>query len=338
MVTLRDLALACGCSVTSASRALKNHKTISKQLRQKVHDAALEMGYIPNTIAGSMRTGTTNTIAMIMPETMNPYFSIITNVIEKYAAENGYTTLIITTGSVTEREVNAVHEALRKKVDGVLFCPIQQTTDAVGVLQRNNVPFVLVGRDFKGMVLDCVRPDDQQGVYFTTRHMLENGRKRFMMLNSLEFISSSSYREAGFKQALQEFGLSVGPEDIHYIPTDKGCCSKLINEVFALGKPYDAISCYCDVLAYEAFYSLKLLGIHCPEDIAITGVDDLHSRITFPIKVTSAGYDIDGVAHKAIDLLLEKIDHKKTHGAEAAAQWQPRMIMFNQYLSVGETT
>jgi Transcriptional regulators len=338
MVTLRDLALACGCSVTSASRAMKNHKTISKNLRERVHNAALELGYIPNSIAGSMRTGTTNTIAMIMPETMNPYFSIITNIIAKYAAQNGYTTLIITTGSVTERELNAVHEALRKKVDGVLLCPFQETPDAIEILQRTNVPFVLVGRDFTDMALDCVRPDDRQGVYLTTRHMLENGRRRFLMLNSYEFISSSTYREAGFKQALSEFDISVAPGDIHYIPTDKGCCTQLINEVFAEGQPYDAISCYCDVLAYEAFYALKLLGIHCPRDIAITGVDDLHSHIIFPIKVTSAGYDIAGVAHKAIDLLFEKIDHKKKQGAEEAGQWQPRMIMFNQYLSVGETT
>lgn len=338
MVTLRDLAQACGCSVTSASRALKNHTTISKNLRERVHNAALELGYIPNNIAGSMRTGTTNTIAMIMPETMNPYYSITTNIIEKYAAKNGYTTLIITTGNVTERELNAVHEALRKKVDGVLFNPIQQTSEAVEVLQRNNVPFVLIGREFKDLALDCVRPDDKQGVYLTTKHMLESGRRRFLMLNSFEFIPSSSDREAGFRQALSEFGVSVAPGDIHYIPTDKGCCSQLINQVFSQGKPYDAISCYCDVLAYEAYYTLKLLGIHCPEDIAITGVDDLHSHIVFPIRVTSAGYDIDGVAHKALALLLEKIDHKKAHGTDTAKVWQPRMIVFNQYLSVGETT
>lgn len=337
MVTLRDLAAACGCSVTSASRALKNSRSISKKLRERVHRAAMELGYIPNNIAGSMRTGMTNTIAVIMQDAMNPYYSIITTTVERRAAERGYNIIIITTGYKPERELNAVYEALRKKVDGVLLFPIQQDTNAVEALIRAETPFVLVGRAFDDVLTDCVMPDDRQGAYLVTRHMLESGRRRLMMINSFRFISSSRLREAGFRQAMAEFGLGVRDSDVHYIATDKGHCARLVQKVFSKKRDYDGICCYCDVLAYEAYYQLKLMGLKVPDDVALTGVDDLHSYLTFPVPVTSAGYDIEGVARGSFDLLLEKIEHDRNGGAEKAP-WQRRIVILNQHLAKGETT
>lgn len=336
MVTLRDLAQVCACSVTSASRALRNHRSISKKLRKKVHQAALDLGYIPNNIAGSMRTGVTNTIAVIMQDTMNPYYSIITNTIEKHAAARGFNTIIITTHYEPKRELAAVYEALRKKVDGVLFFPIQQDAYAVDALEKADEPYVLVGRNFDDRIQDCVLPDDRQGVYLTTQHLLERGRRRIMMVNSFRFISSSRMREEGYRQAMAEYGLEPGENDVHYIDTNKGSCAQLVSELFTDACPYDAICCYNDVLAYEAFYQLKLLGRKVPEDVALTGVDDLHAYITFPVRATSAGYDIQGLARRAVELLLAKFKHRQDGNDETS--WQRQLVVMNQYLVVGETT
>ncbi len=336
MVTLRDLAQACGCSVTSASRALQDHRSISKQLREKVHQAAMELGYIPNNLAGSMRTGITNTIAVIMQDTMNFYYSIVTSTIEKHAASRGFNTIIITTHYEPERELDAVYEALRKKVDGVLLFPIQQDTHAVEALEKAEAPFVLVGRKFDDRTDDCVQPDDRQGVYHTTKHLLEQGKRRLMMLNSFRFISSSRLREDGFRQALREYGLTPADSDIHYIDTNKGAAARVIDQIFAKSCPYDAICCYNDVLAYEAYYYLKLLGWRVPEDVALTGVDDLHAYITFPVRATSAGYDIQGMARRAVELLEAKLKYRQNHGDMGG--WQKSLIVLNQYLVVGETS
>ncbi len=334
MVTLRDLAQACGCSVTSASRALKDHPSISKRLREKVHQVALDMDYIPNSIAGSMRTGITNTIAVIIQDTMNPYYSIVTNTIEKHAAARGFNTIIITTRYEPERELEAVNVALRKKVDGVLLFPIQQDANALDLLERSGTPFVLVGRTFDNRVHDCVLPDDRQGVYLTTKHLLEQGRRRLMMINSFRFISSSRMREDGFRAALAEHGLKAAEGDVHYIGTDKGMCAEVIRSVFTGTCPYDAVCCYNDVLAYEAYYELKLLGWQVPEDVALTGVDDLHAYLTFPVRATSAGYDIRGLGTRAVELLLSRLDAAQ----QGAGPGQRQLVVMNQYLVVGETT
>lgn len=337
MVTLRDLAKACGCSVTTASRALKDSNTISRELRAKVNRMAVEIGYIPNGNAESMRTGRTNTVAVIMQDTMNPYYSIVTSSVERLAAERKYTVIIFTTDFRLEREQNAVYEALRKQVDGILLFPLQEDSRSLDILDKARQPYVLVGRCFEDRFTDCVMPDDRQGVYLTTRHLLEKGHRRILMINSFKYVSSSRLREEGFRAAMAEAKAKVRDRDVHYISTEKGVCARLVERIFSDRHDYTAICCYNDLLAYEAYYQLKLMGFRIPEDIALTGVDDLHSYLTFPVRATSAGYDIHGVMARALDLLLGKIQRAGARGAREETA-QNRLILLNQYLVVGETT
>ncbi len=144
--TLRELAKMCGCSVPSASRALKDDPNISGELKTKVHEAAKELGYIPDSIATSMCTGQTKTIAIILQDLMNPYFSIIANKMERCASDRGMDSIIITTDYSSRRELKAVYTALGKNVDGVLFLPVQKNTEAMDALNKFGAPFVLVHR------------------------------------------------------------------------------------------------------------------------------------------------------------------------------------------------
>lgn len=337
MVTLHDLAQACGCSITSVSRAIKDSNTISRALRAKVNQKAIELGYIPNGNAKSMRMGRTNTIAVIMQDTMNPYYSIVARTVERYAAELKYNVIIFTTDYHTERELGAVYEALKKQVNGVLLFPLQVDSKSLDVLDSSGRPYVLVGRSFEDRAIDCVMPDDRQGVYLTTRHLLEKGHKRILMINSFKHISSTRLREEGFRAAMTEAKCLVRDGDVHYISTDKGVCARLVEDIFSREHDYTAVCCYNDLLAYEAYYHLRVMGYSIPDDIALTGVDDLHSYLTFPVRMTSAGYDIQGVLARSVDLLLGKIQGGRAE-APVDATRQDKLILFNQYLVVGETT
>ena len=337
MVTLRDVAKACGCSVTSASRALKNSPTISLELRKKARRAAADLGYIPNNVAKSMRTGRTNSIALIMQEAMNIFYSIVIHAVEQAAADNGFSLIMLTANYQPERELGAVHTSLSKKVDGVLLFPLQQDSKSVEALTKAKVPFVLAGRFFEGLKPDCVMADDQQGVYLTTRHLLERGHKHILMINSFKYISSSRLREKGYRQAMAEAGCKVREHDVHYISTQRGTCARLVRKIFGSKHDYTAICCYNDVLGYEAYYTLHQMGIDVPGQVAITGVDDLHSYFTFPVRLTSAGYDIAGMSRMGLELLVEKIEFFGRANVDTDG-WQNRTVTLNQYLVEGEST
>ena len=250
-VSLKDLAKICGCSVTSVSRALKDSDTISKELREKVQAKAKELGYIANLSAAGMRTGFTNTIAVILPDLRNPFFSLLANYLEDYAAKRGYSVFFMSTNEISDHEHHAVIRAMQRNVDGILLLPNQQDTQSIELLNKRNFPYVISGRIFENIPADYIVVDDRKGAYLATRHLIERGHKRILFLNSFMHIYSSVVRLDGFKSALAEYDIPFREEDVRTISTRSGDTGQVIREIFNEKNDYTAIFCYCDVIAFE---------------------------------------------------------------------------------------
>jgi LacI family transcriptional regulator len=333
-VTLKDLAKICGCSVTSVSRALKNSDTISKELRDTVQSKARELGYVPNLLAGSMRSGYTNTIALIIQDLRNPFYSLLAKYVEEYSYSLGYSIIIMTTNEDPEREKGCVISAIQKGVDGILYLPLQRDEGSIELLRKNNVPFVLVGRLFDDSNCNYVVVDDKKGAYLVTDHLIKQGNKRILFLNSFMHIYSARQRLAGFQLALQENNLPFIESDVLNISMGLGETNKVINELFEHKNPYTALFCFCDIMAFEAIYSLNKLGYRVPEDLAVAANDDIHSDIVMPIKVTTCGFSRKEMAQYAVDELINNIRH--VSGESQNLEFFQHTI--DTYLSLGQTT
>jgi LacI family transcriptional regulator len=333
-VSLKDLAQICGCSVTSVSRALKDSDTISKELREKVQSKARELGYIPNLLAGSMRTGYTNSIAVILPDLRNPFFSLLALFIEKYASQKGYSVFFMTTNEIAEHEQNAVIKAMQKNVDGILLLPNQQDTESIDIMNKMSFPYVLFGRVFKNIKADYVVANDRKGAYLVTRHFIERGHKKILFLNSFMHISSSVERLEGYKAALSENNLEFNPDDVKTISTKIGDTETIIRQLFNTPNDYTAIFCYCDVIAFEAIYILNKMGFSVPQDIVVAGVDDIHSDIILPVQITSASLSREEFAKCAIDTLIHRIKNPVTESEPT--NYLERVI--DVKLTIGQTT
>lgn len=333
-VSLKVLAQVCGCSVTSVSRALKNSDTISKELRQKVQSKAAELGYIPNLLAGSMRTGYTNTIAIILPDLRNPFFSLLAKYLEEYASSKGYSVFFMTTSEIMAHEHEAVMKAMQKNVDGILLLPNQQDTECITMLNKANFPYVLFGRKFEDIETDYIICDDEKGAYLVTKYLIGRGHKRILFLNSFMHIFSSAARLDGFKEALCEYDVPYNESDVKTISTRIGDSEKIIREIFSTPNDYTAIFCYCDVIAFEAVYTLNQMGLNVPRDIAVAGVDDIHSDIILPFKLTSVSFSREEYAKRAVDMLISRIKNPITE----SAQKEFEKIVIDVKLSIGQTT
>lgn len=328
--TLKDIASICGCSVTTASRALKDSPTISAALRQKVHDTAQELGYIPNALAESMRTGSTKTIAAIIQDFRNPFFSIIAKHIEKYTQQKGYTTLFFTTNDSPEQEVSACRKALSKNVDGILLFPTQATSESTQLLLSQNIPFCSVSRHFEELPTNYVISDDISAGYLITRHLIDKSAKKILFINGPSYICTSVKREEGCRKALQEAGLSPS---ILYASLDYGATKTIVEEQFQTSAPYDAVLTFCDIMGFEAYSTLRSLNYHIPEDILLASFDGLQEDIIFPISLTSVGMHKQKLAECSVDVLLDLIEQPQE------APIKPRYkIMMEQFLIKGETT
>lgn len=334
-VSLKDLAQICGCSVTSVSRALKDSDTISKELREKVKSKAQELGYVPNLLAGSMRTGYTNTLAVILPDLRNPYFSLLAKYAEEYATSKGYSVFFMTTNEISEHEHDAVMKAMQKNVDGILLLPNQLDTQSIDIMNKMNFPYVLFGRIFDDIRADSVVVNDEMGGYLATKHLIEKGHSRILFLNSFMHIFSSQARFRGYKKALREGGIPFNEEDVKYISTKIGDSEKIVEEIFSKENDYTAIFCYCDVIAFEAIFRLNKMGYAVPQDIAIASTDDIHSEIVLPIQLTSVGFDRAEYVKCAIDTLINNIKHAASPSKKEKEYVQK---MIDVKLTIGQTT
>jgi LacI family transcriptional regulator len=333
-VTLKTLAEKCGCSVTSVSRALKNSDTISKELRIKVQNTAKELGYVPNTLAGSMRKGYTKTLAIILQDLRNPYYSLLAKYVEAYASFLGYTLIIMTTSENPDREYECVINAMQKGVDGILYLPIQHDDRCIDILKKNNFPFVLVGRIFEGIDSNYVIPNDKKSAYIATEYLLKKGHKRILFLNTFLNIYSAQERFYGYKDALKYYGHNINDSDMLNISMEMGETKKTIENLFKDGlKDYTAILCFCDMMAFEAVYSLRKLGYKIPNDIAVASIDDIHSEIIMPIKLTSVTFPRQETAKCAVDILISNIKNKD-NGFER--KYTKKILDVS--LNIGETT
>lgn len=332
-VTLKDLARECGCSVTTVSRALKDSDTISKELKKKINALAKEMGYIPNQIAGSLRTGTTNTIAFILQDLRNPFYALMAKYIEEYASGLNYSTLILTTREIANKESEIIVTALQKRVDGIILIPSQQEAEPLNILKQSEVPFIILGRIPDDSSIDNVSYDDRQGAYLITKHMLDRGARNIMFINSFMHISSSRYRLEGYLKALQEADIAYSPKNVFNISTNKGETERLINDVFFTPNDYDGLLCYCDIMAYESLSAFKKLGIRVPDDIMVGGIDNIQDDIIYPFSLTSIDFDRQLTAKYIVDFLMNRIhNHQKNDGL-----LPPQRVSLEPRLVIGDT-
>ncbi len=311
-ITLKDIAVKTGFTINTVSRALKDKEDISETTREFIKETANDMGYIPNAIAGSLRSGVTKTIAVILGDISNPHFSILVKEIETSARRQNYNTFIINTDEKSEIEEEAIHSALGKNVDGIIICPTQKSENNIRYLKKTGVPFVLIGRYFKNINTDYVVCDDVNGGYFATRHLIERGHRRILFLNGPDYISSSIERHEGYKKALSENNIEYDSGLVHEISITSGESNKIISRIIKSDIKFTAIFAFSDMIAWETIHVLNRNGLRVPEDVAIVGFDNIQSKLQFPVLLTSISTSKSKMSKRAVEVLLKRINNIDT--------------------------
>lgn len=327
-VTLKDIAQQTGFSVNTVSRVLRGKGEIAESTRQTILAAAEEMGHVRNMLASSLRSGVTQTIAVILGDVSNPHFAIMMSEIEHYASRSGYTTILLNTDEDEAQELAALQTALRQSVDGIIWCPAQKSNHNIEYLRRNGLPFVLIGRRFADIETNYVVCDDEQGGYLATKRLLEAGHRDILLLGGAGYISSAAERRAGYLRAHAEAGVPVRPELIVEVPVTAGDGAATLERLFMARTDFTAIFAFSDMIAWESWACLQRHGLRVPQDVSIIGFDYIHSRLALPFQLTSVSSHKGRMSTAAVDVLL------------AAIQGGPeddRQIVIHTTLSEGQT-
>ncbi len=303
-VTLQDIAQATGYTVNTVSRALKNKEDISRETCLKIQQVAREMGYVRNYLASSLRSGRTKTLAMIAGSMINPFYSVLADLIQQEAGRLGYSMMILCSREDPDTELKAVEMAISRQVDGVLITPCSFDSPALSLLRSSGVPFVLLSRYQEGTRDDCVYCNDEEGGYLAGRYLIENGHRNLAMLTARQVVFSSRERFTGFRRACREAGLPE--ENVRFACL--GDPEKILSQLREwIAQGITGLFSFCDVEAWSTITLLEGAGFRVPEDLTVVGFDNILGYLQFPKPISSIDCRLQEEACTAIDMIRKRI-------------------------------
>ncbi len=274
-VTIKDIAEKLGLSVSTVSRALKDHPDISLKTREAVKQLAKLLGYKPNLIALNLKNSKTNTIGLLIPETQHYFFSTIINGIEEVAYENNYNVMVFQSNESYLREVLNTQTLLSNRVDGILASFSKETRDFAHFQQiiENEIPLVFYDRIVKGMHADTVSVDDYTGAYQAVCHLIERGCKRVAIYSAPQHLLIGQNRMKGYRDALEKYGMPF-TNDLVYPCDTYDDSIKISRSVLKKKDRPDGIFTVNDMTALGAMKVARQLKIEIPEDLKIVGFEN----------------------------------------------------------------
>lgn len=213
--TIKEVAEKAGVSVATAGRAMGNYGKISEETRQKVMQAAAELNYIPNKLAQGMRSHSTKTLAVVVPDIQNGFFGCVLAAMEQRARERGYAVLICNTNENKELELSCLEMLASKQVDGILLASTFADREEIPVKYKRAVfdkfPIVAYDRKINGFPFVSVLSDNYNMAYQVTKYLIGLGHEDIATIGSqMENTLSNTVKErqAGYQAALREAGIS----------------------------------------------------------------------------------------------------------------------------------
>ena len=216
MSTISDVAQRAGVSAMTVSRVINNSGYVSATTRQRVERAIAELGYVPNALARQLRSKRTKTLALIVSDITNPFFTTIARGVEDVAAPRGFSVMYCNTDESAAKEAQYLRVLIERQVDGVLFVPTRGTTASFRTLRAHRMPVVVLDRRVTDRRVDSVRCDSEAGAHALTRHLISLGHRRIAVLTGRRTISTSVDRVAGCRRALEETGLELDDALVRY--------------------------------------------------------------------------------------------------------------------------
>lgn len=307
-VTIKDIAQKLGISISTVSRALKDHPDISLKTREAVQELAKLLGYKPNLIALKLKNSRTNTIGVIIPEVEHYFFSTVLNGIEEVAYKGNFSVMVFQSNESYMREVLNTQTLLANRVDGILASFSKHTHDYshFNQLTENEIPLVLFDRSIEDLHADSVIVDDYSGAYTAVKHLLSRGCQKIAFYSAPQHLQIGKDRLRGYKTAIEDHGIQYDPDLVYACDTFDEAI-KISKGIFKKQDRPDAVFAVNDLTAIGAMKIAKQLGLKIPQDIKFVGFENSRSsRICEPELTTVDQFGFE-LGKKATELLLKRI-------------------------------
>lgn len=312
MSTIKDVAKKAGVSVTTVSRALNGTAPVNSETKEKIMQAVEELNFTPNVIAQGMRTKRSKTIAVIIPDYVNPFYYEFFKYLEDCAKKEGYHVIIASSSEDAADDIGHLNDLISRNIDGIIVCSYKGEQETIEYLLQisKSHPVIFMDHMQLSRPVNSVYTDGYEGMKQLTNHMIGLGHRKIAFIKPLSRYKTANDRFKGFMDAMGEAGLQV--------------CNELVYEGnYHMQSGYDAAKYFfssasehptalmssTDLMAVGAVNYLKAHGYRIPEDIAVAGFDDIYMSVLISPPLTTYRQPVSQMAEEAVKLLLHRLRH-----------------------------
>ena len=331
-VTLKKLADELNMSPSTVSRALRDSHEISQETKDRVKALADKLDFQPNPYASSLRKNKSRTIAVVIPEIQNNFFSQVMNGVEEVARQKDYHVLIYLTHEDHKREEDILHLLRSGRVEGVMIS-VSNTTKSfehIEAYQKADLPLLFFDRVCENMEVPCVTTDDAGAAFKATEHLLKSGCKNIAFLSLADSLSISCGRKSGYLKALAKYGLTNKETVIECGPDDETNRQKIRQLLQSEEKP-DGIFAAVEKFAVNTYEVCRELDIKVPQHLKVISFSNLSAAALFNPPLSTIVQPAYEIGKESAAILFKIIGKKKLLSSE-------KKIVIPSHLVIREST
>lgn len=307
MASIKDVAQRARVSTTTVSHVVNRTRFVSDPVRHEVEAAIRELNYVPSAVARSLKSNSTKTIGMLIPNCSNPYFAEIVRSVEDHCFGAGYTLILCNTDDEPHRQSAYLQALTEKRIDGMIIISTGEGKDFQRMLHGLPIPMVLLDREIDEVNCDLVETAHLQGGLMATEHLIGLGHRRIACLSGPANLNSSAQRIEGWRSALAKAGLAASPELLwHSDFTSQGGFNTM-QAILASPLAPTAVFVCNDLMSIGALSAAHQAGIQIPQQMSLIGFDDIELAQFASPALTTIAQPKQRIGIAAVDMLLERI-------------------------------
>ena len=326
-LTIHDVAERAGVSVGTVSNVLNRPDVVAERTRERVQTAIDELGFVWNNGARQLRGIRNPSIALIVLDVANPFFTEVARGVERAAAAADHLVVLVTSDSSPDREERALRLLDEQRVAGILISPAgQHDSNRLAEIRRHGTRVVLLDRHPTQGDHCSVAIDDTSGARQVARHLVDLGHQQMGLLNGPRDLKPCAERRDGFLSAHAEAGLALAEGCDIEGPMTIEDGERLAGEMFDRGDVPTALFCGNDLMAIGAERAAITRGLRIPQDIAVVGYDDIRFAETSLVPLTSVRNPAYELGLRAAELLLDEVSNGAEH-THTSLLLEPQLVV-----------
>jgi LacI family transcriptional regulator len=306
--TIKDVAKKAGVSIATVSRVVNKNYYVSPGIEQKVRDAIEATGYYPDSIARSLKSKATQTIAFIVSDISNIHFMFMARAIEDVVSRKTYNIIACSTEDDKNRELAYLETLISKKIDGLIINTTGKNNGFISAISQH-LPVVAVNRRIRdpGYRGDFVDTHNVKGAYDLTRHVIEFGHRRIAVINGPQELSTGVERFQGFKKALVESGVELPVEYVFEGDFRDRSGFEGSKTLMRLTNRPTAIIAMNNNMAIGALKFLRPSGVRIPQDVSLAAYGNIENIELMYVQPTHVTQDPYMIGTRAGEMIIERI-------------------------------